>query len=88
MSGVWRLRGRPGWPGSDGQAANGDCGRVVVEVSVDVGQQVVLTRIVRGDVLGPADWAIPSLVALAIAAGAVALVSRLLREERIVFGRS
>ncbi|GAA2491576.1 hypothetical protein GCM10010276_33770 [Streptomyces longisporus] len=28
--------------GSEGQAANGDCGRVVVEVSLDVGQQVVL----------------------------------------------
>lgn len=53
-----------------------------------LGQQVVLTRIVRGDVLGPADWAIPSMVAVGIALGAVALVSRLLREERIVFGRS
>ena len=53
-----------------------------------LGQQVVLTRIVRGDVLGIADWAIPSLVALAIAVSCVALVSRLLREERIVFGRS
>jgi sodium transport system permease protein len=53
-----------------------------------LGQQVVLTRIVRGDALGPADWAVPSLVAVAIAVGAVALVARLLREERIVFGRS
>jgi hypothetical protein len=51
-------------------------------------QQVVLTRIVRGDELGVSDWAIPAFVALAIAAGCVALVSRLLREERIVFGRS
>jgi sodium transport system permease protein len=53
-----------------------------------LGQQVVLGRVIRGDALGPADWAIPSLVALAIAAACVALVSRLLREERIVFGRS
>jgi sodium transport system permease protein len=53
-----------------------------------LGQQVVLTRIVRGDALGAVDWAVPSLVALTIAIGCVALVSRLLREERIVFGRS
>ena len=53
-----------------------------------LGQQVVLTKVVRGEHVALADWAIPSLVALAIAAGCVALVSRLLREERIVFGRS
>jgi len=53
-----------------------------------LGQQVVLSRVVRGDGLGAVDWLIPSLVAFAIAATAVALVSRLLREERIVFGRS
>ena len=53
-----------------------------------LGQQVVLTRIVRGDALGAADWAIPSAVALAIGLACVHLVSRLLREERIVFGRS
>jgi sodium transport system permease protein len=53
-----------------------------------LGQQVVLTRIVRGDELGASDWAIPAFVALAIAGVCVALVSRLLREERIVFGRS
>ena len=52
-----------------------------------LGQQVVLTRIVRGDALVPLDWAIPSALALAIAVGCVALVARLLREERIVFGR-
>ena len=53
-----------------------------------LGQQVVLARVVRGDGLAPADWIIPSAVAFAIAAAAVILVSRLLREERIVFGRS
>jgi len=52
-----------------------------------LGQQVVLARIVRGDALTLADWAIPSFVALALAASGVALVARLLREERIVFGR-
>lgn len=53
-----------------------------------LGQQVVLSRIVRGDPLGWADWALPSFIALALAAFAVTLVSRLLRQERIVFGRS
>jgi len=53
-----------------------------------LGQQVVLGRVVRGDLLTLEDWAIPAVVAFAIAAGGVWLVSRLLREERIVFGRS
>ena len=53
-----------------------------------LGQQVVLGRIVRGDGLKFVDWAMPSLVALTIAGICVAGVARLLREERIVFGRS
>jgi len=53
-----------------------------------LGQQVVLARVVRGDALGFADWAIPSAVALALAAAGVFFVARLLRDERIVFGRS
>jgi sodium transport system permease protein len=53
-----------------------------------LGQQVVMTRVVRGDVLTIADWAFPAAIAFAIAAGSVALVARLLRDERIVFGRS
>jgi sodium transport system permease protein len=53
-----------------------------------LGQQVVLTRIVRGEALGWADWAVPSLVALAIAAACVVGVARLLGDERIVFGRA
>jgi sodium transport system permease protein len=53
-----------------------------------LGQQVVLSRVVRGDVLAPIDWILPSAMAFAIAALCVSLVSRLLREERIVFGRS
>ena len=52
-----------------------------------LGQQVVLGRIVRGDGLRFVDWAMPSLVALTIAGICVAGVARLLREERIVFGR-
>jgi sodium transport system permease protein len=53
-----------------------------------LGQQVVLVRIVRGDGLGASDWAVPSLVALALAAACVHSVARLLRDERIVFGRA
>lgn len=53
-----------------------------------LGQQMAMSRVIRGEVFGLADWAVPSLVALAVAVGCVHLVSRLLREERIVFGRS
>jgi sodium transport system permease protein len=52
-----------------------------------LGQQAVLSRIVRGDALTLGDWAIPSFVAFALAGAGVALVARLLRDERIVFGR-
>ncbi len=51
-------------------------------------QQAVLSRVVRGDAFRPEDWAVPSGIALAIALACVALVARLLREERIVFGRT
>ena len=53
-----------------------------------LGQQMAFSRIVRGDPLGPQDFAIPSGIAIAIAAIALVVLSRLLREERIVFGRS
>ncbi len=52
-----------------------------------LGQQVVFTRIVRGEVLSVDDWVIPSAIALLLAAVLVAAVARLLRDERIVFGR-
>jgi sodium transport system permease protein len=53
-----------------------------------LGQQMVLARVLRGDVLARADYIVPSAVALAIAALCIAGVSRLLARERIVFGRS
>ena len=53
-----------------------------------LGQQMVLSRVVRGDALAPVDYLLPSAVAFAIAAICVALVARLLRDERIIFGRS
>ena len=51
-------------------------------------QQMVLTRVVRGDALPLRDYLIPAAVAFVVAAICVAGVSRLLRNERIVFGRS
>ncbi|HEX7606812.1 MAG TPA: ABC transporter permease [Usitatibacter sp.] len=53
-----------------------------------LGQQMVLSRVVRGDALAPVDYLLPSAVAFALAAICVALVARLLRDERIIFGRS
>ncbi len=53
-----------------------------------LGQQSVLSRLLRGDAVGLADWAVPSLVSAAIAALCLALLARLLADERIVFGRS
>jgi len=59
------------------------------ELAIPVlGQQMVFSRIVRGDALGVNDFVVPTGVAIAIAAIAIAVLSRLLREERIVFGRS
>jgi sodium transport system permease protein len=53
-----------------------------------LGQQMVLSRVVRGDALAPVDYLLPSAVAFVIAAICVTLVARLLRDERIIFGRS
>ncbi len=51
-------------------------------------QQMVLSRVLRGDVLALQDYVVPAAVSLAIAAVCVAAVARLLQEERIVFGRA
>jgi sodium transport system permease protein len=53
-----------------------------------LGQQMAFSRIVRGDALGYQDFVMPSAIAVVIAAVALVVLSRLLREERIVFGRS
>jgi len=52
-----------------------------------LGQQMVFSRIVRADPLTAADFAVPTGTSLAVAAVALVVLSRLLREERIVFGR-
>jgi sodium transport system permease protein len=53
-----------------------------------LGQQVVLARVVRGEGVSALDWLVPSAVAIAVALFCVGVVSRLLRDERIVFGRA
>jgi sodium transport system permease protein len=53
-----------------------------------LGQQMVLSRVVRGESITLAHWLVPSAAAAIVAALCVALVARLLRDERIVFGRS
>ncbi len=53
-----------------------------------LGQLMAMQRVLRGDALAVMDYAVPAAVALAIAAASVAAVARLLRDERIVFGRS
>jgi len=53
-----------------------------------LGQQMVMSRVVRGDAIAATDYAVPALVSFAVAALCIAAVSRLLRDERIVFGRS
>jgi sodium transport system permease protein len=53
-----------------------------------LGQQMVLSRVVRGDALSVADYLVPSAVAFAVAFLCIAGISRLLRDERIVFGRA
>jgi len=53
-----------------------------------LGQQMALTRILRGDGVSLLDWAAPTGMAFLIAGTCVWLVSRLLTQERIVFGRA
>ena len=52
------------------------------------GQQIVFIRLARGSPASMIDYLLPAVVALAIALVCVGLVARLLRDERIVFGRS
>jgi sodium transport system permease protein len=53
-----------------------------------LGQQMVLSRVVRGDALTLVDYVLPSAISLGVAIVCIVGISRLLREERIVFGRS
>jgi sodium transport system permease protein len=53
-----------------------------------LGQQLVFNHLARGDEVAFVDYLLPGAVAFAVAAIAVAAVARLLRDERIVFGRT
>jgi sodium transport system permease protein len=53
-----------------------------------LGQLMALQRVLRGDGLAAADALVPAGLAFVLAALCVAAVARLLRDERIVFGRS
>lgn len=53
-----------------------------------LGQLMALQRVLRGDGLSSYDALVPAAIAIALAIAAVAAVARLLRDERIVFGRS
>ena len=50
-------------------------------------QQLVMSRILRGDVVGPMDYLIPFASAAMVTVVCLALLARLLRREAIVFGR-
>ncbi len=52
-----------------------------------LGQQTVLMRALRGEVVSTTDIVLPSAIALAVTAAALLLQARLLRDERIVFSR-
>ncbi|MBI3716880.1 MAG: ABC transporter permease [Betaproteobacteria bacterium] len=51
-------------------------------------QQMVMTRILRGETVGVLHFALPLAINLAIMGVAVALISQLLKKERIIFARS
>lgn len=53
-----------------------------------LGQLMVITRILRGDPVGVMHFAVPLAVNLTIVVVAVALISRLLSREKIIFGRA
>ncbi|QJR14990.1 ABC transporter permease [Usitatibacter palustris] len=53
-----------------------------------LGQQMALTRVLRGEALGWVEWLVPAAVAFLLVAVCVRSISKLLAEERIVFGRS
>lgn len=52
-----------------------------------LGQQTVLMRALRGEVVAAVDILLPSAIALALTAATLLLQARLLRNERIIFSR-
>ncbi|XXF78773.1 ABC transporter permease [Myxococcaceae bacterium GXIMD 01537] len=52
-----------------------------------LGQQVLVGEVMRGESLGPVPYLLSALSCVVLTAGCLLLTTRLLREERIVFGR-
>jgi sodium transport system permease protein len=50
-------------------------------------QQMVLSRVLRGDAVTLSDYVVPFLTAVLLAALFLLALTRILRQERIVFGR-
>ena len=50
-------------------------------------QQLVMSRILRGDAIDAVDYLVPLAVAAIVTTACLALLARLLRRESIVFGR-
>jgi sodium transport system permease protein len=50
-------------------------------------QQMVLSRVLRGDAVTPLDYVVPFVTALLLAALFLAALTQILKQERIVFGR-
>jgi sodium transport system permease protein len=53
-----------------------------------LGQLMVMGRVMRGDAIAVSDGLAPACIAFVLAAVCIALLARLLRDERIVFGRT
>jgi sodium transport system permease protein len=53
-----------------------------------LGQQLLVSELMRGEVLGTLPFVLGTVSCLALAAVCLSLISRLLSDERIVFGRS
>jgi sodium transport system permease protein len=53
-----------------------------------MGQLMVLTRILRGEYVSAMQLLVPTAVSLLLIVGAVYLLTRLIRTEKIIFGRS
>jgi sodium transport system permease protein len=53
-----------------------------------MGSNMVFMRILRGDTVGVEHFAVPLLVSVVVTAVSLTLISRLMRREAIVFGRS
>ena len=51
-----------------------------------MGQQQLMTSVMRGENMAPVDFVITAIVTTAFAFGLFAILTRLLRSERVVYG--